>query len=155
MEVSASLISTRKMYKMGVIVVCVVSYCDSYMKAKIRHSYKKLVVNHPIFVCPRLKRMNMKDFERLELNIPEPDFISDPTHQWKIVHRQFFPLVKVPKKDNPLGAHMYDALNINKYLFWDHKLKRGKLFCWTKESNKYNPSSYILWLQVLWCMVEK
>ena len=36
---------------------------------------------HTIFVWIRLNRRKMKDFERLELNIPEPDFISDPTHQ--------------------------------------------------------------------------
>ena len=80
-EVSASLMSTRKIYKRGVIVVSVVTGDDSYMKSKIRHSYKKLVGEHPIFLWPRLNRRKMKDFERLELNIPEPDFISNPTRQ--------------------------------------------------------------------------
>ena len=59
MEVSASLMSRRKMYKRGVIVVCVVSDYDSYMKAKIWHSYKKLAVKHLIFVWARLNRRKM------------------------------------------------------------------------------------------------
>ena len=36
-EASESLISTRKMYKRGISIVCVVPDYDSYTKAKQRH----------------------------------------------------------------------------------------------------------------------
>ena len=49
-------------------------------------------------------------------NINEKQYISHSPH------------VKVPKKDNPLGVHMSDALNIYKYLVWAHKQQRGNYF---------------------------
>ena len=69
------------MYTRDVICMCVVYNNGSYMKAKIQQSYKKLVGKHPIFAWTRLNRNKMKDFEGIKLNIPERNFISDPTYQ--------------------------------------------------------------------------
>ena len=116
------------MYKRDLICVCVVSNNGSYMKAKIRHSCKKLVGKHSIFMCPRLNRRKLKDVERIELKIPDPYFISDPTRQWEVVHKTFFTLLGFPNKDNPIGVHMSDALNISIYLVWAHNQQRGGFF---------------------------
>ena len=68
------------MYTRDVICMCVVYNNGSYMKAKIQQSYKKLVGKHPIFMWTGLNRRKLKDIESIKFNIPEPYFISDPTH---------------------------------------------------------------------------
>ena len=70
---------------------------DSSMKALVRHSYAKKEMRKdlfPAFVWPRTKEnQKKKDTGQLDLEIPQPGWLADPTHRTKVVAKQFFELL--------------------------------------------------------------
>ena len=89
---------------------------DEYlMKEKIRNSYNGLVGKHPTFLWPRVNGRKLNSVGKLDLNVTDPEFIVNPTHWIKAVHKPIFALASNPKKDNPLGFHMSNNLHINNY----------------------------------------
>ena len=103
------------------------------MRARLGHSYNKLIEKYPIFMWPRLNERNNEDVGELDLKVSESYFISDPTHWCKALHKPIFYLAINPKKWNLIGDHMYDALHLKKYWVWDHKQQRAEYF---NEPNK-------------------
>ena len=81
----------------------------------------------------RVNEGNLKDMGNFMLNIPDPEFIAYPTHQRKVVNKPIFPISRNPKKNNPLGVHMFDALCFKKYWKWYDKQQRGNYFYYFKK----------------------
>ena len=51
---------------------------DNYsMKLKLHNYYTKLIEKEPNFVWPRF---NGRKLGRIDLNIPDPEFIAEPTN---------------------------------------------------------------------------
>ena len=89
-----------KMYERGIIFAYFLSYDESLMKTKLRHSYTELMENYPMFLWPRLNVIKLKDIGNINLNIPGPEFIAYPTHQIKAVHKSIFTLRVIPRRIN-------------------------------------------------------
>ena len=86
------------------IVGFIVADDDSLMRATLKHSYKHLSATKPGFVWPcatpkqdgRLGA-KLQDTGKLPLDVPQPKWLADPTHQTKVVASRFFILLKQGK----------------------------------------------------------
>ena len=85
--------TTRLYQEQRVIVDKIVTGDGSSMKAVVCHSYAKKEMRKdlfPVLVWPRVKEnQKKKDTGQLDLEIPRPGRLTDPTHKTKVVAKQF------------------------------------------------------------------
>eukprot|EP00957_Ditylum_brightwellii_P125439 9560858-Ditylum_brightwellii.AAC.1 len=86
------------------IVGFIVTDNDSLMRATLKHSYKHMSAIMPGFVWPCATPKEdgklgsrLQDTGKLPLDVPQPKWLVDPTHQTKVVASRFFSLLKQGK----------------------------------------------------------
>jgi hypothetical protein len=113
----------------GFIVGFIIADDDSSMRATLKHSYKHLSATMPGFVwpCATPKEVGklgakLRDTGKLPLDVPQPKWLADPTHQTKVVASRFFSLLKQGKGSSSISKA--DCLRLKKY--WGYMLKQNR-----------------------------
>eukprot|EP00957_Ditylum_brightwellii_P038015 2875256-Ditylum_brightwellii.AAC.1 len=111
------ILNTRLHQEQRVIVDKIVTDNDISMTAVVCHSYAKKEMRKdlfPTFVWPRTKEnQKKKDTDQLDLEIPQPGWLADPTHKTKVIGKQFFELLYKGKKHSNITKA--DFLSAKKY----------------------------------------
>ena len=112
------------------IVAYMVGDDDSSSRAVVKHSYAAKQLLDPVnYVYPTGPNgLPLDDLGKLELTIPEPTFLADPTHRCKNFAKPIFKQSKRPKKYNKMGCHYADALRLKRYFGMAQKQHRNKTF---------------------------
>jgi hypothetical protein len=113
----------------GFIVGFIIVDDDSLMRATLKHPYKHLSATMQGFVWPHATpkedgKLGAKpqDMGKLPLDVPQPKWLADPTHQTKVVALQFFSLLKQGKGSSSISKA--DCLHLKKY--WGYMLKQNR-----------------------------
>ena len=87
---------------------------ELFDKSKARLYLNEIVSDDDSTMRALLKHQSNNDKGRLPRNIPQPDFLADPSHKIKVMSQPFFNIVT--KTKDPNKCKMIDALRMKKYI---------------------------------------
>eukprot|EP00957_Ditylum_brightwellii_P015479 1165266-Ditylum_brightwellii.AAC.1 len=111
MEVTLALeLTIQAKHQCGFIVCFIVTDDDTLMRATLKHSYEHLSAMVPGFVWPCATPKEdgkvgakLQDTGKLSLDVPQPKWLADTTHQTKVDASRFFSLLKQGKGSSSIS----------------------------------------------------